>query len=112
MPYLKVQTNQKAKDKDQLLKKMSQRLANKLKKPETYVLVSLEDDKDLIFGGTKEPAVFLELKSIGLKESMTEDLSDVFCSLVKEELGIPKDRIYIEFKDVPRKMWGWNGSTF
>ena len=26
--------------------------------------------------------------------------------------GIAGDRIYIEFADAPRRMWGWNGGTF
>lgn len=45
-------------------------------------MASLEDDKGLIFGGTKGLSVFLE-ESIGLKESMTEVLSANFCSLDK-----------------------------
>lgn len=112
MPYLKLQTNKKVKNKDQLLKYISQKIADELNKPETYVMVSLEDDKDLTFGGTGEQAIFIELKSIGLKKSITEELSHFLCIFAEEELGISKDRVYIEFKDVSGEMWGWNGSIF
>ncbi len=112
MPYLKVQTNQKSEDKEGFLKRISQKTAEELNKPEKYVMVNLEEDKDLIFGGSSEPAVFMELKSIGLKESMTEDLSNFLCTLAEEELGVNAERVYIEFKDAPGKMWGWNKGTF
>jgi len=29
-----------------------------------------------------------------------------------DETGIPVDRMYIEFSDAERSMWGWNASTF
>jgi len=31
---------------------------------------------------------------------------------MNSELGLPADRVYIEFADAPRSMWGWNGGTF
>jgi phenylpyruvate tautomerase PptA (4-oxalocrotonate tautomerase family) len=43
---------------------------------------------------------------------MTAAISEVLCNLVSAEAGISPDRIYIEFADAPRKMWGWNGGTF
>lgn len=112
MPYLKVQTNQKSVDKKELLKKISEKTAAKLNKAEKYVMVTLEEDKDLIFGGSEKPAAFIELKSIGLKDSMTEDLSEFLCDFLEKELGINADRVYIEFKNAPGKMWGWNKGTF
>ncbi|MDB9356503.1 phenylpyruvate tautomerase MIF-related protein, partial [Nodularia spumigena CS-587/03] len=27
-------------------------------------------------------------------------------------LGVPENRIYIEFADAQATMWGWNGATF
>ncbi len=32
--------------------------------------------------------------------------------LIEQHLGIPADRIYIGFEDVPGRLWGWNGGTF
>lgn len=111
MPYLKLQTNQIIEDKE-LIKKLSARVADELGKSESYVMVAIEAEVEMSFGGTKKPAAFIELKSIGLKKSMTEGLSKMLCDFTKEELSIPKNRVYIEFIDVPGKMWGWNGGTF
>jgi phenylpyruvate tautomerase PptA (4-oxalocrotonate tautomerase family) len=111
MPYLKMQTNQNIEDRE-LIKKLSAKIANELGKSESYVMVAFESEVEMSFGGTKKPAAFIELKSIGLKKSMTEGLSKMLCNFAKEELNIPKNRVYIEFIDAPGKMWGWNGGTF
>ncbi|MEE8343261.1 MAG: phenylpyruvate tautomerase MIF-related protein [Gammaproteobacteria bacterium] len=39
-------------------------------------------------------------------------MSQALCGLMQQELGVAQDRVYVEFSDVPRKMWGWNGGTF
>jgi len=62
--------------------------------------------------GSDEPLAFLELKSIGLPESVTAGVSEALCQLVSSETGTSTERIYIEFTDAPRKMWGWNNGTF
>ncbi|MBK8816422.1 MAG: hypothetical protein IPN42_13395, partial [Methylococcaceae bacterium] len=33
-------------------------------------------------------------------------------SVLKDNLQISGDRIYIEFSNCPGEFWGWNGSTF
>ncbi|MGD8630473.1 MAG: phenylpyruvate tautomerase MIF-related protein, partial [Gammaproteobacteria bacterium] len=58
------------------------------------------------------PLAYLELKSIGLPESRTADLSRALCEMLADAAGIDPDRVYIEFTDAPRKMWGWNSGTF
>ncbi|MCK5919804.1 MAG: hypothetical protein KAG66_02615, partial [Methylococcales bacterium] len=40
------------------------------------------------------------------------EYSRALCELVENELGIPADRIYIEFSNPERHMWGWNEGTF
>ena len=62
--------------------------------------------------GTDAPLAYLELKSIGLPQSITPSASRALCDLVAGETGVPANRIYIEFSDAPRQMWGWNGDTF
>ncbi len=112
MPYIKVQTNQKVEKKEKLLKKLSAQMAEKLGKPESYIMTALEAEVKMTFGGSTEKTAFIEVKSIGLKESMTEELSQIICSFAEKELGINKNRVYIEFADAPGSMWGWNGGTF
>ena len=114
MPLLKIQTNRPidATAQKALASKASQTVADLLGKPERYVMVSIEHNPAMLFGGSDEPLAYLELKSIGLPESQTTDLSRSLCEMLKETLDLSADRIYIEFSDAPRKMWGWNGGTF
>jgi len=114
MPLLKIQTNQPI-DVDRqksLISRASQQVAGILGKPERYVMVIVEHNPAMLFGGSDAALAYLELKSIGLPESKTADFSRTLAGLLNDELGLPADRIYIEFSDAPRTMWGWNGGTF
>ena len=115
MPFLKIQTNYAVElsKGEVLLEKASKLVAEKLGKPESYVMVQLQKESPMLFAGSNAPLAYLELKSIGLpNNSTTTDLSNALCALMEQELGIPGDRIYIEFANAPRDMWGWNGGTF
>ena len=114
MPFLRIQTNQhlSGEDAGALAGKASALVAEQLGKPERYVMVSVETSPAMSFAGTDDPLAYLELKSIGLPESITAGVSKALCELLTSATGIAGDRIYIEFSDAPRKMWGWNGGTF
>ena len=114
MPYLKIQSNQEldSQQADTLIKQASTLVAEALGKPERYVMVALEPTTPMLFAGSSDPLLFMELKSIGLSESQTPAISAALCGMAQEVLNIPQDRVYIEFADAPRKMWGWNGATF
>ena len=114
MPYLLIRTNVTVapEQKQQLLSMGSNVVSNALGKAERYVMVSLESETPMLFDAGDEPCAYMELKSIGLPGDHTSALSLSLCGLISEELGIPTDRIYIEFADAPRHMWGWNNSTF
>lgn len=114
MPMLMIQTNLEVPSevRASLLAEASRQVADGLGKPERYVMVALEDATPMQFAGEATPAAYLELKSIGLPGDSTPTLSEALCGLITEHLQIPGDRIYIEFADAPRHMWGWNGGTF
>ncbi len=113
MPYLAIRTNQSVEEKkEQLLRKASLLIAKETGKQESYVMVSLEPSATMLFGGSNKPLAYLELKSLGLPEQKIPALSQALCSLLEQEAGIPKERIYIEFSNAERHMWGWNGTTF
>ncbi|MBL1275471.1 MAG: tautomerase family protein [Ectothiorhodospiraceae bacterium] len=114
MPFLKIQTNQALDPAQQqaLMAKASSLVAEKLGKPENYVMVAIETGQTMQFAGTSCPLAYLELKSIGLPADETRNLSDSLCTLVSQELDVEKNRTYIEFADAQRNMWGWDGGTF
>ena len=114
MPYLKIQTNQALDDSAQqaLMKKASATVAEKLGKPENYVMVAIDPPRPMLFAGSDAPTAYLELKSIGLPPASTAELSAALCGLVAEELSVDQNRIYIEFANAEPQLWGWNGGTF
>jgi len=114
MPYFSIETNHSI-DRasiQQLLKKTSAFIADLLGKPESYVMISLQPDTPLIFGGSDAPAAFVRLKSIGLSQDRCPEMSEKICRLIEQDLGVPQDRVFIDFKDLARSKFGWNGKTF
>ncbi len=114
MPYLKIQASKSLDNKasQAFLKKASRLVAQQLNKPEDYVMVSFEPASAMLFAGSAEPTAFLELRAIGLPVNKAGELSRLLCELIQAELGIPKERVFLTFSDVPANLWGWNGETF
>ena len=114
MPLLRIETNVSldAAHAEALAARASRAVAGELGKPERYVMVTVRPGTPMLMAGTAEPAAFLDLRSIGLPDSKTEALSQAFCQLIEDEIGVPPDRVYINFADVARAHWGWNGGTF
>lgn len=115
MPLIQVKTSATP-DGDQvtgLLKQLSASLAKHTSKPESYVMTVLEGGQPMTFGGTSDPTCYVEVKSIGsMTSQQTKAMSQDFCSQIEQALGVPANRIYIEFNDAKGAMWGWNGGTF
>jgi len=114
MPTLKIKTNIEipSERRSALLKAASSAVAELLHKPEAYVMVMLETCPDMLFAGTSEPLAYLELKSLGLPEDRTTELSAGICDFLQRSLGIAPARIYIELASPPHHLFGWNSGTF
>lgn len=114
MPYLLIKTNitPTVGAELPLLQQASRQVAQALGKPEAYVMVALEHSCAMLFAGSDAPLAYLELKSIGLPTARTAELSALLARLLGQELGIPAERVYIEFSDAAGPLWGWNGATF
>jgi phenylpyruvate tautomerase PptA (4-oxalocrotonate tautomerase family) len=115
MPLIKVQTSiaPNPSQVEALLKQLSASLAKHTSKPESYVMTALEPDVAMTFGGTTEPVCYIEVKSVGtMSAAQTQAMSQDFCQTISTAIGVPINRIYIEFADAKGYLWGWNGSTF
>ncbi len=116
MPLIQVKTSiaqPNKSDVEMLLKSLSSALAQHLGKPESYVMTAFEADVPMTFAGTTDPVCYMEIKSIGtMQPNQTKAMSQEFCQKINQTLGIPINRIYIEFADAKGFMWGWNSSTF
>ncbi len=116
MPLIKVQSSVSAPDKsvvESLLKSLSAKVAKHFGKSESYVMTAFESDVPMTFGGSFEPVCYVEVKNIGtMTSAQTKAMSQDFCQEIESTLGVSSDRIYLEFADAQRHLWGWNGSTF
>lgn len=116
MPLIAVKTTVSTPPKtevESLLKTLSASLAKHLGKPESYVMTAFDSDVPMTFAGTTDPVCYIEIKSIGsMTPTQTQSMSQDFCQKINQSLGVPQNRIYIEFNDAKGSMWGWNGSTF
>ncbi|MDJ1176703.1 phenylpyruvate tautomerase MIF-related protein [Roseofilum capinflatum] len=116
MPLIKIKTSIPSPDRpkvDTLLTTLSAKLAQHLGKPESYVMTAFESDVPMTFGGTLDPACYIEIKSVGgMSATQTKSMSQDFCQAISDELNIPPNRTYIEFAGAEGKMWGWNSGTF
>ena len=114
MPYFSIETNQALDDAGSaaFTRKASTFVAELLGKPESYVMIAIKPETPLIFAGSDEPAAFVRLKSIGLPKGRNSDFSEKICGFVEQELKVPPNRVFIDFKDLERDMFGWNAKTF
>ena len=109
MPYINVSTSAKVENKKKLLEEFSILVSSLTNKSKRFVMARLEDNSEMYFED-ESPCCFLQIKSIGSlnPSEMSKPISD----FVYEKMGIPKEKIYISFEDVPASMWAWNGKTF
>ena len=112
MPLLELTTNTTLDNSQRVAEQASRLTAEILGKPESYVMVKILPEQALIFAGTDEPAAHVKLKSLGLPENNTADFSAKICAFISSELNIDSARIYIEFSNPERHMWGWDNRTF
>jgi phenylpyruvate tautomerase len=114
MPLLKIETTVELEENERadLLQSLSKNVADILGKPEQYVMITISPAA-ILMSGSGGPAAFADLRSIGgVSGESNGRLTQKICQALQESLGIPSNRVYITFTDVPASNWGWNGDTF
>ena len=109
MPYINLSTSAKIEDKKKLLEEISILVASLTNKSKRFVMAKLDENSEMHFND-QSPCCFLEIKSIGSLNP--SEMAKSISNFVYEKMGIPIDKIYISFEDVPASMWAWNGRTF
>ena len=109
MPYISISTSAKIEYKKKLLDDISILVASLTNKSKRFVMAKLDDSLEMYFDDER-PCCFLEIKSIGSLNP--SEMAKPISNFVYENIGIPIDRIYISFEDVPASEWAWNGRTF
>jgi phenylpyruvate tautomerase PptA (4-oxalocrotonate tautomerase family) len=114
MPLLKLETTVALSDEEKkaLLASLSKIVAGMIGKPEQYVMV-VANPVAMLMSGKPGDAALVDVRSIGgLGGDVNRQLAQKICGLLKESIGVPPDRVYLNFTDIAAGNWGWDGSTF
>ena len=109
MPYINITTSEKVDNKKLFLKEITILISSLTNKSKKFVMAKIVDNTEMYFEN-ESPCCFLEIKSIGALNP--SEMAKPISNFVYEKIGVPIDKIYISFEDVPASMWAWNGSTF
>jgi phenylpyruvate tautomerase PptA (4-oxalocrotonate tautomerase family) len=114
MPLIRLETTARLDELEQrsLCAKLSRIAAEVIGKPEQYVQAVVADGVAMLHGGTEGPAAFVDVRSIGgLDAKVNRTLAARICGLLGA-IGIPGERVYLNFTDVSASSWGHDGATF
>ena len=114
MPLLRLETTVVLTDdkRKALLASLSKIVAETIGKPEQYVMVTISPAA-ILMSGKPGDAALVDVRSIGgLSGDVNRRLSQKVCRLLNESLGVPQERIYLNFTKVEAGNWGWKGTTF
>lgn len=114
MPTLQISTNvPKEKVTPEVLTTLSKMVAEMLGKSESYCMVHVIPDQLMTFGGTSDPCaavLFCSLGKLGVEENKT--YAAKLYPYLEKTLGIPPDRMYMNFHDLKTSEVGYKGTTF
>jgi phenylpyruvate tautomerase PptA (4-oxalocrotonate tautomerase family) len=112
MPLLKVQLTEElsSEKKVSMHTRLCEIVSDVFSKPAPYIMVIIEKS-DISMAGKCGKTSFIELRSIGgITEKNTAAFTEMVTHYISNETGIPAERIFINFSDIPGSLWGWNGS--
>ena len=113
MPFIDSKITVKITDaqKEELKSDLGKLIAT-LNKPESFLMVGIEDGYDLWLGGKKlDKGAYVAVSLYGSAPKEQYDrLTGQICALLGEKLGIPGSAVYVTYH--PISDWGWNGKNF
>ncbi len=99
MPFLTVHTNCAVKNAKEFLLNASEFVATELHKPISYVIVTLDCQPQMMFGGDKDvKSALVEMKSIGFADKAA--LAQKLTAFLAQELDADEGFINIHFMDM------------
>jgi phenylpyruvate tautomerase PptA (4-oxalocrotonate tautomerase family) len=114
MPFIHIYTTETV-DQDvaqKLTANLSSIASEVLGKSENYVMVAISP-AIMRMSNVPDQAVFVDVRAIGgLTPDTNRTVSERVCELLESELNIPRERMFLNFSDVPGTDWGWAGRTF
>jgi len=114
MPFIHIYTTETVEDEvsQKLTASLSSIASEVLGKSENYVMVAISPAV-MRMSSVPDQAVFVDVRAIGgLTPEVNLIVSERICELLETELNIPRERMFLNFSDVPGTDWGWAGRTF
>uniref|UniRef100_A0A1W7RA73 L-dopachrome isomerase n=1 Tax=Hadrurus spadix TaxID=141984 RepID=A0A1W7RA73_9SCOR len=114
MPCFVLNTNlPKEKIPPDFVKSTAELVAKTLGKPLSYIVVHINPDQLMGWGGGSDPCALASLMSIGkLGVQENKKHAAALYKHIEKHLGIPGDRMYISFFDADKSNVGYTGTTF
>ena len=113
MPFIDSKITVKITDaqKEELKSDLGKLIAT-LNKPESFLMVGIEDGYDLWLGGKKlDKGAYVAVSLYGsAPKELYDKLTGQICALLGEKLGIPGSAVYVTYH--PVSDWGWTGKNF
>ncbi len=83
-----------------------------LGKSERYLMVQIQDDCRMYFGGENDkPMAFFDVSLLhSAPRASYEKLTERLCGIAEEYLGIDGDHVYVKFEET--ESWGYNSFMF
>ena len=112
MPYIATTTNVtiNTRKRETLKERMGKAIELIPDKTEAWLMLSFRDGVDMYFRGEDDPCAICQVKLFGTADDDNyADLTEALTDILREELDIDPDRIYVVYDEV--KTWGWNGGN-
>lgn len=113
MPFIDSKISMKlTEDKKENIKEQLGKAVSIINKPESFLMVGIEDNYDLYMAGNKlEKGAYVQVSLFGNASSVAyEKMTAKICEIYESELGIPGNNVYVTYHGV--NDWGWNGRNF
>lgn len=83
-----------------------------LGKSERYLMVEIEGDRRLYFGGENDkPIAFFDVSLLhSAPRASYEKLTERLCGIAEEYMDVDGDRVYVKFEETEN--WGYNSFMF
>ena len=79
-------------------------------KSEDWLMLSFRDNVQMYFRGEDDPCAIVQVKLFGTAdEDAYANLTEALTDIIREELDIEPDRIYVAYEEI--NTWGWNGGN-
>lgn len=113
MPFIdaKVSMPLSQEKKDSLKTKFGKAVAI-IHKPESYLMVGIQDNYALYMSGKSlSKGAFVSVSLFGnASPSDYSKMTAEICKIMEDELGIPGNAVYVTYQGISD--WGWNGQNF